>query len=91
MKNRDSMLTIKGYYRRGHIELAEPIPSDIQSAELNIVVIPSQDSGKSARPADVYRGRCHTSEEEFKQIGLTAFFDTDDDVHVDWEKYFGLE
>ncbi|MBU1858269.1 MAG: hypothetical protein KKC28_14925 [Verrucomicrobia bacterium] len=85
------MLAIKGYYRQGHIELAEPIPSDIQSAELKIVVIPSQDSGKSAIPADAYHVRCHTSEKEFKQIGLTAFFDTDDDVHVDWEKYFGLK
>lgn len=85
------MLTIKGYYRQGHIELAEPIPSDIQSAELNIVVIPSQDSGKLAIPADAYHVRRHASEEEFRQIGLAAFFDTDDDAQVDWEKYFGLK
>lgn len=85
------MLAIKGYYRQGHIELAEPIPSDIQSAELNIVIMPSQDSGKSATPADADYTPCHTSEEEFKQIGLAAFLDTDDDADVDWEKYFGLK
>lgn len=29
-------------------------------------------------------------EEEFRHIGLAAFFDTEDDVTVDWEECFGL-
>jgi len=85
------MLAIKGYYKQGHIELAEPMPADIQSAELNIVVIPAQNSGRPAIPAEDYCVQRHTSEEEFKQIGLASFFDTDDDAKVDWEECFGLK
>ena len=34
------MLAVKGYYEKGIIELLEPLPAEIQSAELTIVVIP---------------------------------------------------
>ena len=34
------MLAVKGYYEKGTIELLEPLPAEIQSAELTIVVIP---------------------------------------------------
>ncbi len=29
-------------------------------------------------------------ETEFEEIGLHNFFDTDDDVHVDWKKVFNV-
>ena len=70
------MLAIKGYYKDGHIELAEPMPETISSAELNIVVIPENKSN---------------SEVDFKAIGLNSFFETKDDAEIDWEKFFGLK
>jgi hypothetical protein len=69
------MFAIKGYYKEGHIELAEPILDSISPAELNIAVIPEQ---KSSTRAD------------FKAIGLNSFFNTKDDPDIDWEKFFGL-
>ena len=70
------MLAVKGYYRNGHIELAEPIPEHISTAELNIVVIPVMES---------------TPESDFKAIGLKSVFDAKEDADVDWEKFFGLK
>lgn len=85
------MLAIKGRYHRGRIELLEPMPTDILDAELNIVVIPA-DSGSSAGiPSDSYHVRERSSEEQFRQIGLASFFDTEDDADVDWEDCFGLK
>lgn len=85
------MLAIKAHYHQGRIEFIEPMPADILSAELNIIVIPSKSIAETAIPADEYDKRTDSSEEEFKQIGLAAFFDTDDDFNVDWEDYFGLK
>ncbi len=70
------MFAIKGYYTNGHIELAEPIPDSISSAELNMMVIPEQKSNSAT---------------DFKAIGLNSFFDTRDDADTDWEKFFGLK
>ena len=85
------MLAIKAQYIHGRIEFIEPIPADILSAELNIIVIPSVINVETAIPSDEYLVRIRTSEEEFKQIGLAAFFDSDDDANVDWEDCFGLK
>ena len=85
------MLAIKAQYSQGRIEFIEPMPANIQSAELNIIVIPSEKYAKVTIPADEYQARTRSSEEEFKQIGLAAFFDTDDDASVDWEDCFGLK
>ena len=38
-----SMLAIKGKYRMGKIELQEPMPPGIECADLNIVVIPTEE------------------------------------------------
>jgi limonene-1,2-epoxide hydrolase len=84
------MLAIKARYNRGIIELLEPIPADIISAELNIVVIPSEPKEETVIPQDSNHTCVRSSEEEFKLIGLAAFFDTEDDANVDWEDYFGL-
>ena len=85
------MLAIKAQYNKGCIELLEPMPVNILSAELNIIVIPSEIKVTNAIPSDEYHVRTRTSEEEFRQIGLAAFFDTDDDANVDWEDCFGLK
>ena len=81
------MLAVKARYYRGVIQLLEPIPAEIVSAELNIIVIPSELPAESAPAADA----CHGSAElEFKAIGLAGFADAEDDVDVDWEEHFGL-
>lgn len=85
------MLAIKAQYNKGRIELLEPMPVNILSAELNIVVIPSEIKISNEIPSDEYHVRIRTSEEEFRQIGLAEFFDTDDDANVDWENCFGLK
>lgn len=85
------MIAVKAQYNQGRIEFLDPIPADIVTAELNIIVIPSEKKPATVIPADVYLARRRSSEEEFMQIGLAAFFDTDDDANVDWEDYFGLK
>jgi len=85
------MLAIKAQYNKGRIDLIEPMPADILSAELNIVVIPFEKKVETIIPADEHHIRTQSSEEEFKKIGLAAFFDTDDDSNVDWEDCFGLK
>lgn len=84
------MLAIKAQYNAGRIELIEPMPADILSAELNIIVIPSEKANETAIPDAMYHARRRSSEEEFRQIGLAAFFNTEDDADVDWEAYFEL-
>ena len=85
------MLAIKAQYRHGRIEFIEPMPADILSAELNIIVIPSEKKAEVSIPSDAFHIRQRSSEDEFSQIGLAAFFDTDDDADVDWEECFGLK
>jgi hypothetical protein len=67
------MLTVKGYYEKGTIKLLEPLPTEIRSAELTIMVTPKN------------------TEEDFKQISLNAFLNSEDDADIDWEDYFGIK
>jgi hypothetical protein len=53
--------------------------------------MPSEKISTPVIPADVYRVHKKSSEEAFGQIGLAAFFDTNDDASIDWEGYFGLK
>ena len=84
------MLAIKGKLKNGKIEMLEPI-KNIKSADLYIVVIPDTvDKADYETAHEAFQGRVMESEEEFKQLGLTSFFDTEDDKNVDWEDVFGL-
>ncbi len=85
------MLAIKAKYEKGRIELLEPIPDEVDAAELNIVVIPRKKKDNPKISSEEYVARPKTSEKEFKQIGLAAFFDNDNDADIDWEDYFGLK
>jgi hypothetical protein len=71
------MLAIKGHYKNGQVNLLNPIPN-IEEAELYIVVIEKPNMSKSP-------------EEEFEEIGLHHFFDTDDDKDIDWEDVFDVK
>ena len=86
------MLAIKGKLKNGKIEMLESIRG-MKSADLYIVVIPDNDDsdrGTYKTVHESFHGRVMESEEEFKQIGLSSFFDTEDDKNVDWEDVFGL-
>jgi len=85
------MLAIKAYYTNGHIELLEPMPDHIHSAELNIIVIPSALQSEVVISADTYQVTKKTSEDDFKLLGITEFFNTEDDSDIDWEECFGLK
>ena len=63
----------------------------MDTAELNIVVIPRKKKNDPKISSEEYVARPKTSEEEFKLIGLTAFFDDEHDADIDWEDYFGLK
>jgi hypothetical protein len=85
------MQAIKGIYKDGKIELLESL-GKIQSADLYIVVIPHTEGKLNyGTIQEIFKSRTIQSEEEFKQVGLAHFFDTDDDADVDWEEVFGLE
>jgi hypothetical protein len=32
----------------------------------------------------------NSNEDDYKIIGLNAFFDTEDDINIDWKNYFSL-
>jgi hypothetical protein len=83
------MLAVKGYYHKGKVTLLEPLPEDIQEAELNIVVLPKQGSF----PSDETPSAVSEDEAEYgyKALGVRTFFDTDDDANVDWEDCLGLK
>ena len=85
------MLAIKGKFKNGKIELLESM-GDIKSADLYIIVIPDTvDKADYETAHEVFQGRVMESEEEFKKLGLSSFFNTEDDKNVDWEDVFGLK
>jgi len=82
---------VKGIYSRGKIELLESLGS-VQSADLYVIVIPHEDKNCSiGTSGEIFNRKTMESEEEFRQIGLAEFFDTEDDANVDWEDAFGLK
>jgi len=60
-----TMISVKAHYNQGRIVFLEPIPADIVTAELNIVIIPSE-----KKPAEIFSQKHDCSsrrsgEEEF--------------------------
>lgn len=80
------MLAVKGRYHDGKVELLEPIPSNISSANLTIVVLPetAENGGRQSSPEA-------SLENEFELLGGVDFVTTSDDSGIDWEKHFGLK
>jgi len=83
------MLAVKGYYRDGKVTLLEPLPEDIHEAELNIVVLPKHEP--SASDPTQHCASEEQAEYAYTTLGLSTFFDTDDDADVDWEECLGLK
>lgn len=85
------MLAIKGYYQNGKIELFESLPSEINSAELAVVVFPDCSRKENLIPESQWKKRYQDAENDFELLGLKSFFDEANDANIDWEDYFGIK
>lgn len=84
------MQAISGVYENGNFKIfGDNVPKDIKKAKLYIVMIPEEEEDKNYIPIDNFRITESSSEEDFKMIGLSGFFSTEDDQNVDWEDCFG--
>lgn len=82
------MQAIKAIYDKGQIQLLSPIEG-VDHAELYILVL--DENQKREVSVQQFAARTATSEQEFKALGLKAFFDTEDDENVDWEEVFDVK
>jgi hypothetical protein len=82
------MQAVKAIYKEGNIHLLSAIP-EVKEAELFIIVLDKDDQASGV--AKSFRTETSRSEEEFQTIGLTNFFDTEDDNNVDWEELFDVK
>ena len=82
------MQAIKALYQQGQVHLLEPI-TNVDEAELLVIVLDKHaiagSAVKTLIPLD------SNSEQDFKALGLTHFFDTDEDQNIDWEDYFNVK
>ncbi len=82
------MQAVKALYKQGRIELLTPIKG-VTEAELFVIVLDeieqTGDATLPVRPVEV------NSEQDFKALGLSSFFDTHEDNSVDWEDMFDVK
>ena len=78
------MQAVKALYKEGKIQLLEPLKG-ITEAELFIIVL------DKAEPTVHCQMPTDNSEQDFKSLGLTSFFDTNEDNNVDWEDMFDVK
>ena len=85
------MLAVKANYQNGKITLLENIPDNIKKAKLTIVVEPQEepDNPYPATNEDIHKSM--SSEARFEYLGLENFFNTENNINIDWEDYFGLK
>jgi len=82
------MQAVKALYKHGKIELLEPL-NGVDEAELFIVVLDKKDANGEISRTLIATEK--NSEQEFKDIGLASYFDTDEDHDVDWEEVFDVK
>ncbi|MGZ4975866.1 MAG: hypothetical protein ACXV8O_01840 [Methylobacter sp.] len=82
------MQAIKAIYKEGNIHLLSPIIG-VDEAELFVIVLDKDDQANGV--TESFRAAAFSSKEEFQAIGLTSFFDTEDDNKVDWEELFDVK
>jgi hypothetical protein len=79
------MQAVKALYKQGRIELLAPLQG-VTEAELFVIVLDKTEQTseivRSFRPIEA------NSEQDFKALGLSSFFDTNEDNNVDWEDMF---
>lgn len=85
------MLAIKADYSNGKITFIDAMPERIKKARLIIVVESDDEPEKKSISDQKFALAQKDSESEFQLIGLSSFFDIEDDKNVNWEDYFGLK
>ena len=85
------MLVLKANYDNGVITLIEPMPENIKTAKLTVVVENIDNDEKLVIPGIEFNSTAKESETEYKLIGLHSFFNSEDDKNINWEDYFGLK
>ncbi len=82
------MQAVKALYKEGKIQLLAPLQG-VTEAELFVIVLDKFEQTGNAvttfRPIEV------SSEDDFKALGLTSFFDGNEDQNVDWEEMFDVK
>jgi len=82
------MQAVKAVYKEGNIHLLTPLVG-VNEAELFVIVLDKDNQVSGV--AQSFRAIASNSEQEFQAIGLTSFFDTEDDNNVDWEELFDVK
>ena len=82
------MQAVKAIYKEGQIHLLSPMPN-IKEAELFIIILDKDNQTNSV--AKTFHVEASGSEAAFQTIGLSNFFDTEDDRDVDWEELFDVK
>jgi len=81
------MQAVKAFYKNGAVQLLEPLQG-VTEADLYVIVL-----DKNPQTGDVVRSIrpiASSAEQDFKAIGLTSFFDSNEDSSVDWEDMFDV-
>lgn len=84
------MLAIKANYQNGVITFLDAMPEKVKKARLTIVVEPDEQDNNFI-PSQEFKSASINSEAEFEAIGLSAFYDGENDKNINWEDYFGLK
>ena len=82
------MQAVKAVYKEGNIHLLTPLVG-VNEAELFVIVLDKDEQVSGV--AQSLRTLASNSEQDFQAIGLSSFFDTEDDNNVDWEELFDVK
>jgi len=74
------MLAVKAHYKNGVINILEPIPVEIDEADLNIIVIPSKINKLKTEPDNAFTG-------EDKKANEEAMIDYEKGEYIEMEDY----
>ena len=85
------MIALKANYANGHINFLDPMPDRIKKAKLTIVIETVDEDDEITDSDTTVLVKENDSESEFKLIGLTDFFEVENDKNVNWEEYFGIK
>jgi len=82
------MQAVKAVYKEGNIHLLTPLVG-VNEAELFVIVLDKDEQASGV--AQSFRALASNSEQDFQAIGLSSFFDTEEDNNVDWEELFDVK
>ena len=82
------MQAVKALYKDGKIQLLAPLQG-VTEAELFVIVLDKVE--QTGNVVTTFTPIEANSEQEFKALGLSSFFDTNEDKNVDWEEMFDVK